>query len=214
MTAAAAAGLVSQQQEARAAYGAAAGAGGGGGAGGAEIAYKTFYGAAAPPASYGGVGGTTKDKARYSLNYPSTYPEDTVGKVDKGTKGIDCRFLGPSGEKIFVISLLNEGMDTQGFSLKDSQKALSSLTNSDTSVQDLVLSSKDQKEARRTVDGVEYLDFDITSTSHLLVSICLQEGRVFAIFISIPERIYARNKDAYLKIQESFRSYALPTDRK
>lgn len=197
--------------EAYAAYGSAPGAGGAAATGDASaIKFNTFYGAATSPVNYGGVGGTTKAKARYSFDYPATFTEDTVGKVDKGTKGIDCRFVGPSGERIFVISLLNEGMDSQGFSLKDPQKALSSLTNSDTVVQDLVLNAKDIKSSTSSHAGVEFLDFDIPSTQRLLCSIGLQEARVFAIFITASERAYARNPAMYQKVQETFRSYALP----
>lgn len=200
--------------EAYAAYGNAPGAGGAGGAAAtgdaSAIKFNTFYGAATSPVNYGGVGGTTKAKARYSFDYPATFTEDTVGKVDKGTKGIDCRFAGPSGERIFVISLLNEGMDSQGFNLKDPQKALSSLTNSDVLVQDLVLNAKDIKSSTSSHAGIEFLDFNVPSTQRLLVSIGLQEARIFAIFITASERAYARNPAMYQKVQETFRSYALP----
>ena len=206
--------LLGKADEAYAAYGNAPGAGGAGGAAetgdASAIKFNTFYGAATSPVNYGGVGGTTKAKARYSFDYPATFTEDTVGKVDKGTKGIDCRFVGPSGERIFVISLLNEGMDSQGFNLKDPQKALSSLTNSDTVVQDLVLNAKDIKSSTSSHAGIEFLDFNVPSTQRLLVSIGLQEARIFAIFITASERAYARNPAMYQKVQETFRSYALP----
>ena len=206
--------LLGKADEAYAAYGSAPGAGGAGGAAAtgdaSAIKFNTFYGAATSPVNYGGVGGTTKAKARYSFDYPATFTEDTVGKVDKGTKGIDCRFVGPSGERIFVISLLNEGMDSQGFNLKDPQKALSSLTNSDTVVQDLVLNAKDIKSSTSSHAGIEFLDFNVPSTQRLLVSIGLQEARIFAIFITASERAYARNPAMYQKVQETFRSYALP----
>eukprot|EP00958_Prasinococcus_capsulatus_P011471 scaffold1139_cov202-Prasinococcus_capsulatus_cf.AAC.10 len=101
-------------------------------------------GLARPPASYGFSARTEPKLARYSFSYPSVshcsvyrrprppfaqrkracdmycdlslqnWEEEIIGKVEHGTGGIDSRVKG-DGCKAFVVTVINEGMDTQSF---------------------------------------------------------------------------------------------------
>lgn len=43
----------------------------------------TLYGMATPPTSYGGYGGNSKEDPKYKFDYPDTWKQLTVNKVQK-----------------------------------------------------------------------------------------------------------------------------------
>lgn len=49
----------------------------------ADVEFTTLYGLATPPTSYGGYGGNVKEAPKYKFDYPSTWKELTVNKVQK-----------------------------------------------------------------------------------------------------------------------------------
>lgn len=166
----------------------------------------TFYGAAQPPATYGGVGGCRKDQARYSLSVPSSFTEVAVSKVQKGSMGIDCRFTGPRKSEIKVVTLRNEGSrDGVGFSLKDAESALKSVSGSDFTLQD-ALSSGEMTTGTRE-GGYTY---DVTGPTCLAIGLTTtKDGRLFAVIVSAPSSAWSANAALYKSVRDSFTTYLL-----
>lgn len=49
----------------------------------ADVELTTLYGLATPPTSYGGYGGNVKESPKYKFDYPDTWKQLTVNKVQK-----------------------------------------------------------------------------------------------------------------------------------
>lgn len=49
----------------------------------ADTELATLYGLATPPTSYGGYGGNVKEDPKYKFDYPETWKQLTVNKVQK-----------------------------------------------------------------------------------------------------------------------------------
>lgn len=49
----------------------------------ADTELTTLYGLASPPTSYGGYGGNVKEAPKYKFDYPDTWKQLTVNKVQK-----------------------------------------------------------------------------------------------------------------------------------
>ena len=198
-----------------------------------EEEQRLFYGAAKPPASYGapslwissaaepvltralsvsvpagGVGGTDKANARYSLLLPAAFTEVATTKVQKGSQGIDCRFTGPRKAEVRVVTLRNEGVreNVSGFSLKDPESALKSITGSDFALQDALAAGELKTAVRK--DGFTY---DVAGpTSMALALTTTSDGRLFCIIVSAPASAWAPNEAAYKAIRDSFTTYNGP----
>lgn len=67
----------------------------------------TYYGMDTPPTSYGGYGGNANEPPKYSFQYPETWKLQSVNKVQKGTQGVDSKFINPAdkNEQCFAITL-------------------------------------------------------------------------------------------------------------
>lgn len=166
----------------------------------------TFYGAANPPATYGGVGGTTPDVAKYSFQVPETWKEEAVGKVDKGAGGIDCRFRSGKTKQVYVVSLKREGEDAQDFALQDPTRTLKSVSGADPALQE-ALNVGTVSVNERKVGSQSFIEYDIDSTTHWRISITVDAGRLFGMFITAPERLYPQNEALYSSMLATFKTY-------
>ena len=172
----------------------------------AEDETSIFYGAAQPPATYGGVGGCKKEQARYSLLIPSSFKEEAVSKVEKGSQGIDAKFTGPRKATIKVITLRNEGSrDGVGFTLKDPESALKSVSGSDFTLQD-ALATGELKTGTRE-NGFTY---DVEGPTCLAIGLATtKDGRLFAVSVSAPSSAWSANAALYKSVRDSFTTYLL-----
>jgi hypothetical protein len=193
-----------------AAYGSAAGTSDGASE---PVTYSTFYGAAEPPATYGKVGGTTPNRAKYSYEVPSTWKEEATSKVEKGSGGQDSRWVprGVKGVKAVLVTLNRAGEDGQEFSLQDT--TINALAGSDPNLQDAILNGL-VKTNRSTVDGQEYIQYDIEAAIYYGVKATVDStGRLFALIISAPDNVYKRERATYERMLDSFRTYILDTTK-
>jgi len=175
----------------------------------AEVpALTTFYGAANPPATPGKLGGTTKAKARYSFDYPETWVEEVISKVEKGTNGTDVRLIGPKSkkEKVFVLTLLNFG-GKKGFTMdQPAVPLLQSLTGSLFFFQDALA---DGELTARTIqkDGKKYYEYKLEGSDSYLIQITVEDGRVFGFFLNASAKGFASDSELFRTMADSFVAY-------
>ena len=177
-----------------------------------EADLDVFWGAANPPATYGGTARTTQKFARYSFNYPNGWKEEAINKVEKGTNGTDCRLVGSkrNQEKIYVVVLSRLGEDFKGYKSDDVEKALSGIAVADATLQDVLTSVEDKTFTKRTVDGQTFFDLNLESSPTYLVTLTNDgAGRYFACFVVASNKAFSEQKETYLKMRDSFRTYVI-----
>lgn len=174
-----------------------------------DVELVSFYGAANPPATPGRVGGVTKDKARYTFDYPPTWKEEVVTKVEKGTNGTDVRLIGPARKKenMFVLTLLNFG-GKKGFTMDQSPvPLLESLTGSLFFFQDALA---DGELSSRTVTkfGKKFFEYKLVGPDSYLVQVTVEEGRVFGFFLNANAKAFESDAELLQKMAQSFNTIA------
>jgi hypothetical protein len=165
----------------------------------------TFYGTAFPPASYKpyNADNPPKDSAVYEFDFPAEWEIDQPTKVDKGTKGIDCRVFNPKDRKgnevAYVVVLSRAGEDNQRFEEEATERTFSSLAGSETKLSDAFSSADSLTSSKRTVKGKTFVDFDLRSpATNYLASFTSDQGKLFALVIrSTPAQ--TRKDEASLK---------------
>lgn len=174
----------------------------------ADDDFELFYGAANPPATPNKVGGTTKQFARYSFLYPTAWTEEVIPKVEKGTNGTDCRFVSSSRkkEKVFLLTLSNEGGSKRFNMDQDPIALLTSLTGSLVSFQD-ALAEADVSVKAVEKEGKQFFEYRLDGADSYLVSITVEDGRVFGLFVNAPARGFNADGEMLQKIVESFQTY-------
>ncbi|KAK3272786.1 hypothetical protein CYMTET_18933 [Cymbomonas tetramitiformis] len=174
----------------------------------ADDDFGLFYGAANPPATPNKVGGTTKQFARYSFLYPTAWTEEVITKVEKGTNGTDCRFVSSSRkkEKVFLLTLSNEGGSKRFNMEQDPITLLTSLTGSLVTFQDALAEAE---VSVKTVDkdGKQFFEYRLEGADSYLVSITVEDGRVFGLFVNAPARGFNADGEMLQKVVESFQTY-------
>ena len=179
----------------------------------AQVTYVTFYGAAEPPATYGKVGGTTENRAKYSFSVPSDWKEEATSKVEKGSAGWDSHWRPRSSKDVraVCVTLNRAGEDGQEFSLQET--TINALAGSDPELQDALLSGN-LKSKRSTIDGQEYVTYDIEANPYYGVKATVDgTGRLFAFIIAAPDNVYKKERATYEKMLASFRTYILDTTK-
>ncbi|KAL4855262.1 Phosphatidylinositol transfer protein 3 [Chlorella vulgaris] len=171
---------------------------------------EIFYGQASPPTSYGGYGGNTqnaKADAKYIFEYPTGWKSETVNKRDKGTQGVDCRVFNPRNklQQVFVITLGRAGEDNRSFRLTNVDATLEGFAGADYDMLDALGGAILRKDETREIDGQLYYDIEFASPdNHYLASITVNAGKVYAMFIKSPERIFPEAEASLRAIRESF----------
>ena len=206
---AAAVAAVLPADQARAAYGSSASAGGAVEEDKPPV-YERFYGAANPPATYGGLGGTTPELARYSYETNvATWKEITVGKVDKGVGGVDSRWAGPGKRSAFCVTVVRAGEDGKSFTEgRDPEQVIKSLSGAEPNLQEAIANGE-VTYAKTEVNGVNFLDFDVSGAPyHYIVRVGFSDGRLFAFFVSAPEKSFAADEANLRRTLSSFEVYS------
>lgn len=132
-----------------------------------------------------------------------------INKVDKGTKGIDCRLFNPrkKDEQVFVIALSRAGEDDKTFRLTDTDTTFQGFVGADFTLQDAVSSAGDIVKSTVTKDGQEYYIYDIDSPAYrYLCSITVKYGKIFAMFVACPTRLFADEEPKLRNIIETFKT--------
>lgn len=169
----------------------------------------TFYGKASPPASYGGYGGNATEIPKYSFLYPQGWKQITINKVQKGTQGIDSKFIDPKNKNnlVFVIALAREGENSQSFKLTDIESTFQGFVVADYQLQDAVMSASDIKRTERNVGDQKFFDYVIKAPNVIyLSSITVDNGKVFAMFVKTSPRSFEEKEKMYRDMIDSFKT--------
>ncbi|KAI7842731.1 hypothetical protein COHA_003661 [Chlorella ohadii] len=174
--------------------------------------FEIFYGLATPPTSYGGYGGKSqnaKEDAKYTFEYPASWKSETINKRDKGTQGVDCRVYNPKNklQQAFVITLGRAGEDNRSFRLTDIDSTLAGFAGADYDMLDALTDAVERTDSSREVDGQLYYDVDFASPDvHYLSSITVSSGKVFAMFVKSPARMYTESESDLRRIRSTFKT--------
>ncbi|PSC75046.1 random slug 5-like [Micractinium conductrix] len=178
----------------------------------AEGDVEIFYGLATPPTSYGGYGGVSnsrKDDAKYIFEHPAGWKSETINKRDKGTQGVDCRIYNPKQklQQVFVIVLGRAGEDNRSFRLTNVDSTLSGFAGADYDMLDALNDVVLRVDEQREVDGQLYYDVEFASPDvHYLSSITVNEGKVYAMFVKSPAKMFEADEAALRAIRASYRT--------
>ncbi|MEW5317038.1 MAG: hypothetical protein WDW38_008369 [Sanguina aurantia] len=170
--------------------------------------YATFFGFATPPTSYGGYGGNADEPPKYTFEYPSGWKEEKPSKVEKGTQGVDGRVVNPKSkdQRAFLITLTRAGEDNATFKVRDLESTFAGFAGADYVLQDAIQSATNTTNSTRELDGIPVYDFDIESPVYrYLCSITFRDGKVFALFVRSPTKMFAANEEKLRHIQASFK---------
>lgn len=173
----------------------------------AEGESKVLYGMASPPTSYGGYGGNAKEAAKYTYEYPTAWKIETVGKQEKGMVGIDSRVRNPKVklETAFTVTFGRAGEDNKRFKLGSVEQTLAGFAGADYQLQDALVSASYQKSDKRIKDGQEFYDYEVFSPDiNFLASVGLKNGKVFALFVKAPAKVFKTDEAALRNIIETF----------
>ncbi|KAK9842854.1 hypothetical protein WJX74_003444 [Apatococcus lobatus] len=172
--------------------------------------YTTLYGQAKGPTDYGSQEGKlTKDSAKYSYEYPTTWKRDNVNKVQKGMQGIDTRIINPrvKGMTAFVVTFGRAGEDDKNFKLGDVDATLQGFSGADYDLNDAVTYAQEKSSNKRDADGQTFYDYEIFGPElNYLASVTLNRGKVYALFVKSPAKAYKQNEDDLRKCIETFRT--------
>jgi len=168
----------------------------------------TFYGAANPPATPGKVGGVEKSLARYTFQYPESWKEENISKVEKGTNGTDVRFNGPARkkEKLFVLTLLNYG-GKNGFTMEQNPTTLlKSLTGSLFFFQD-ALEDGELTARSITKNGQKFFEYSLVGPDSYLIQVTVTDGRVFGFFVNASQKFFDSDATLLRTMVDSFDTF-------
>jgi len=172
---------------------------------------STYFGTASPPTSYGGYGGNALEDAKYFFKYPTGWKSEVPNKVQKGMQGIDCRIVNPraKGQQVVVITFSRAGEDNKSFKITDIDSTFAGFAGADYDLQDAISEATDKSSSDREVDGSKYYDVRIESPATTYLStITVQSGKVFALFVKSPTKLFAADEQKLKGIQDSFRTIA------
>lgn len=170
---------------------------------------STFFGTASPPTSYGGYGGNATEDAKYFFKYPTGWKTDVINKTQKGTQGIDCRVYNPrnKNQQVFVITFSRAGEDNKSFKVTDIENTFAGFAGADYDLQDAIGEATDKRTGERELDGSKYYDVEIDSpTTQYLSTITVASGKVFAMFVKSPTKLWKDDEQKLRNIQSSFRT--------
>ena len=171
--------------------------------------FETFFGAASPPTSYGGYGGNADEDAKYTFEYPSGWKPSVPNKVEKGTQGIDCRVSNPrnKNQTITVVTFGRAGEDNKSFKLTDIETTVQGFAGADYDLQDAIALETSRTNGQREFNGEPYYDIQIDSPDvTYLITVTVNYGKVFALFVKSPTRLFQQDEEKLRRIQETFRT--------
>lgn len=177
----------------------------------AAAGMKVFFGFASPPTSYGGYGGNASEDPKYYFSYPENWKIETPNKVKKGMQGIDAIVYEKKGKgypNVFVVTFSRAGEDNKSFKLNnDVESTFQGFAGADYDLQDALTDATDTSKATRELDGETYYDYTIeTPALKYLATVTVQTGKVFALFVKAPNKVWAEQGDTLNLIQQSFRT--------
>lgn len=171
--------------------------------------FETFYGSASPPTSYGGYGGNAEEDAKYTFEYPSGWKPAVPNKVEKGTQGIDCRVSNPrnKNQTITVVTFGRAGEDNKSFKLTDIETTVQGFAGADYDLQDAIAMETGRTNGTREFNNEPYYDIQIDSPDvTYLITVTVNYGKVFALFVKSPTKLFQQDEEKLRRIQDTFRT--------
>ncbi|WIA39090.1 hypothetical protein OEZ86_005231 [Tetradesmus obliquus] len=174
----------------------------------ADAEYNKFFGMASPPTSYGGYGGNANESPKYTFEYPAGWKQEVPSKVEKGTQGIDGRVVNPRSkdQRAFVITLTRAGEDNARFQLTDTESTFASFAGADYDLQDALSDATNTEKSESEKEGIKFFNYKIDSPAYVyLSSIAVKDGKVFALFVRSPSRLYGAAANDLQHIVDTFK---------
>ena len=171
--------------------------------------FETYYGFGLPPTSYGGYGGNADEDAKYTFESPSGWKPSVPNKVEKGSQGIDCRIFNPrnKNQAVTVVTFGRAGEDNKSFKLTDIETTVQGFQAADYDLQDAIAMETGRTNGQREFNGEPYYDIQIDSPEvTYLVTVTVNYGKVFALFVKSPTKMFEQDEAKLRRIQETFRT--------
>jgi hypothetical protein len=167
----------------------------------------TFFGLDTPPTSYGGYGGNANEKPRYRYDKPDSWKFQIINKVQKGTQGVDSRFISPNNrdEQCFAITLARAG-ESLNFQIRDVDSTFRGFAGADYDIADSLENADEIIKGTREIEGQTYYDYDIVSENRYLATVTVSRGKVYAFFVKAPMRLFQANEAMYRQMLASFKT--------
>ncbi|KAI7842732.1 hypothetical protein COHA_003661 [Chlorella ohadii] len=110
-------------------------------------------------------------------------------------------------QQAFVITLGRAGEDNRSFRLTDIDSTLAGFAGADYDMLDALTDAVERTDSSREVDGQLYYDVDFASPDvHYLSSITVSSGKVFAMFVKSPARMYTESESDLRRIRSTFKT--------
>lgn len=107
----------------------------------------------------------------------------------------------------FVVTLARAGEDNKSFKLTDLDSTFQSFVGADYDLQDAVGSADEITSSRREVDSQVFYDYLVPGSEAVYrACITVSGGKVFALFVSTPARLFKANQETVDKMIASFRT--------
>lgn len=104
----------------------------------------------------------------------------------------------------YVITLTRAGED-KVFKLSDPESTLSSFAGADYDLNDAVTAAEDIRSSKRDEGGRIFYDYEVEGLEVVYyVSVTVDQGKVFALFVSSPVKNFSRSKDTMASMIKSF----------
>ena len=127
---------------------------------------------------------------------------------------VSCSHLPPSEirsetpvQSAYVITFGRAGEDNKKFKLGDVERTLEGFAGADYNLQDALTAATDKKAQRREGSDQEFYDYEVIGPDFTyLAAVTLNNGKVFALFVSSPTKSFKNDEKALRHIVESFKT--------
>ena len=127
----------------------------------------------------------------------------------KGTQGIDCRVSNPrnKNQTITVVTFGRAGEDNKSFKLTDIETTVQGFAGADYDLQDAIALETGRTNGTREFNNEPYYDIQIDSPDvTYLITVTVNYGKVFALFVKTPTKLFQQDEEKLRRIQDTFRT--------
>lgn len=113
----------------------------------------------------------------------------------------------PKVQSAYVITFGRAGEDNKKFKLGDVERTLEGFAGADYNLQDALTAATDKKAQKRDGSDQEFYDYEVIGPDFTyLAAVTLNQGKVFALFVSSPTKSFKNDEKALRHIVESFKT--------
>jgi hypothetical protein len=106
-----------------------------------------------------------------------------------------------------VITFGRAGEDNKSFKLTDIETTVQGFAGADYDLQDAIAMETNRVNGQREFNGEPYYDIQIDSPDvTYLITVTVNYGKVFALFVKSPTKLFAADKEKLLHIVDTFRT--------